>query len=138
MELPAGADGKLGEHLAHVVLNGAGADEQAGTNLRVRQTLSGQPRDLGLLGSQRSARLGGLGGALTGSLAGGQQLAAGALGERLHPHCAQHLACDAQLVARLGDTALAAQPPAVEQARTGQLGTKPGPAKVEPITAGSV
>jgi hypothetical protein len=55
MELPAGADGKLGEHLAQVVLNGAGADEQAGTNLRVRQTLSGQPGDLGLLGSQRSA-----------------------------------------------------------------------------------
>src|SRR5204863_8123767 len=45
MELPAGADAKLGEHLAQVVLNGAGADEQAGTNLRVRQTLSGQPRD---------------------------------------------------------------------------------------------
>jgi hypothetical protein len=49
MELPAGADGKLGEHLAQVVLNGAGADEQAGTNLRVRQTLSGQPGDPGLL-----------------------------------------------------------------------------------------
>jgi hypothetical protein len=100
-------------------------------------------RDLGLLGSQRLAsragrRAGGLGGALTGCLAGDQQLAAGTLGERLHPHCAQHLACDAQLVARLGDTALVAQPPAVEQARTGQLGTKPGPAKVEPITAGSV
>lgn len=46
MELPAGADAKLGEHLAEVVLNGAGADEQAGTSLRVRQTLSGQPRDL--------------------------------------------------------------------------------------------
>src|SRR5947207_15431105 len=46
MELPAGADVKLGEHLAQVVLNGAGADEQAGTNLRIRQTLSGQqPRD---------------------------------------------------------------------------------------------
>jgi hypothetical protein len=99
--------------------------------------LSGQPRDLGLLGSQRFAsragrRAGGLGGALTGCLAGGQQLAAGALGERLYPHCAQHLACDAQLVARLGDTALAAQLPVVEQARTGQLGTKLGPAKVDP------
>ena len=70
MELSAGADAKLGEHLAQVVPNGAGADEQAGTNLRVRQTLSGQPRDLGLLGSQRLAsragrRAGGLGGALT-------------------------------------------------------------------------
>ena len=55
MELHAGADGELGEHLAQVVLNGAGADEQAGTNLRVRQTLSGRPGDPGLLGSQRSA-----------------------------------------------------------------------------------
>jgi hypothetical protein len=77
-------------------------------------------------GSQRSAsragrRAGGLGGALTGCLAGGQQPAAGALGERLHPHCAQHLACDAQLVARLGDTALAAQPFTVEQVRAGQF-----------------
>ena len=72
MELAAGADAELGEHLAQVVLNGAGADEQAGTNLRVRQTLSGQPRDLGLLGSQRFAsRAGRLGGALTGCLAGG-------------------------------------------------------------------
>src|SRR5437763_12252581 len=44
MELPVGADAKLGEHLAQVALNGAGADEQAGTNFRVRQTLSGQPR----------------------------------------------------------------------------------------------
>lgn len=56
MELPAGADAKLGEHLARVVPNGAGADEQAGTNLRVRQTLSGQPRDLGLLGRIRRSR----------------------------------------------------------------------------------
>jgi hypothetical protein len=55
MKLPEGADAKLGEHLAQVVPNGAGADEQADTNLRVRQTLSGQPRDLGLLGSQRLA-----------------------------------------------------------------------------------
>ena len=52
MELRAGADAKLGEYLAQVVLNGAGADEQAGTNLRVRQTLSGQPGHLGLLGGQ--------------------------------------------------------------------------------------
>jgi hypothetical protein len=55
MELPAGADGKLGEHLAQVVLNGAGA-------MNRRAPISGFDRrsrasrgDLGLLGSQRSA-----------------------------------------------------------------------------------
>jgi hypothetical protein len=78
----------------------AGADEQAGTNLRVQQTLSGQP-----------------GGVRAG--------------------WAVRLRAVSPVVARLGDTALAAQPPAVEQARTGQFGTKPGPAKVEPVTAGS-
>ena len=141
MELPAGADAKLGEHLAQVVLNGAGADEQAGTNLRVRQTFSGQPGDLGLLGSQRS--LAGPGGVRAGWAVRLRAVSPVISSSRRHArrtppsHCAQHLACDAQLVARLGDTALVAQPPAVEQARTGQLGTKPGPAKVEPITAGS-
>ena len=37
------ADGELGEDLAPVVLDGARADEQPGTDLRVGQALAGLP-----------------------------------------------------------------------------------------------
>jgi hypothetical protein len=50
VELTAGADAQLGEDLAQVVLDGVGADEQPGADLRIGQPVAGQPRDLGLLG----------------------------------------------------------------------------------------
>jgi hypothetical protein len=50
VELAAGGDGELGEDLAQVVLDRARADEQPGADLRVGQTVAGQPRDLRLLG----------------------------------------------------------------------------------------
>ena len=68
MELAAGADGELGEHLAQVVLDRARADEQPGADLGVGQAVAGQPRDLCFLGGQLDA---GLHGALAGGLAGG-------------------------------------------------------------------
>ena len=51
-ELAARGDAELGEDLAQVVLDRAGADEQPGADLRVGQPLAGQPGDLGLLGGQ--------------------------------------------------------------------------------------
>jgi hypothetical protein len=66
VELTAGADAELGEDLAQVVLDGVGADEQPGADLRVGQAVAGQPRDLGLLGGQLLAGLdGGLGSGMT-------------------------------------------------------------------------
>src|SRR5579859_6334107 len=63
VELAAGADAELGEDLAQVVLDRAGADEQPGADLRIGQAVPGQPGDLGLPGGQLAS---GLHGALAG------------------------------------------------------------------------
>ena len=86
----------------------------------------GQPGDLGLLGVSSPSRGGG---ALAGGLAGGQQLAAGPFGERLHADRGEHVVRGAQLRPRVGPPALAAQPLAVQQVRAGQFGTKAGAAE---------
>src|SRR5579859_6880327 len=79
-QLTARADAELGEYLAQVPLDGARRQEQLGGDLRVRQAVAGQPRDEGFL---RRELVRGLGGACAYGLAGGVQLPAGALGERL-------------------------------------------------------
>src|SRR5947208_12771905 len=72
VELVARADVELGEDLAQVVLDRARTDEQPGADLGVRESVAGEPGDLGLLGGQLVP---GLDGALADSLAGGQELA---------------------------------------------------------------
>jgi len=57
------------------------------------------------------------GGGRAGGLAGAQQLAAGALGERLHAERGEHLVRGAQLRPRASPPGLAAQPLAIEQVR---------------------
>ena len=52
----ARADVELGEHLVQVVLDGARADEQPRADLRVREPVAREPRDLGLLRGQLAAR----------------------------------------------------------------------------------
>src|SRR5215218_4738807 len=74
-ELPARLDAELGEHLAQVPLHRAGAEEELRADLRVRQPVAGEVRDLALLGGQVVARGGG---ALAHLLARGQQLPLGA------------------------------------------------------------
>ena len=125
-ELPAGADAELGEHLAQVPLDRARAEEQLGADLRVREPVGRQPRDLRLLRRQLVERLDG---ALAHRLAGGQQLAAGALGERLHAHLGEHLVRGAQLLAGVDAAVLAAQPLAVEQVRAGERHADAGAAE---------
>ena len=122
----ARVDVELGEHLAQVVLDRARADEQLGADLRVRQPVASEPRDLSLLGGECIACLVR---AFARSLAGGRQLAAGALRERLHPHLTQHLVSGAELLACLHPAALAAQPFAVDEVRTGELDAHTGVAK---------
>ena len=87
-------------------------------DLRVRQAVAGEPGDLRLLRGQLVARLGA---ALADRLAGGEQLAAGALGERLDAHLGEHVVRRAQLLAGVDAPALAAQPFAVEQMRAREL-----------------
>ena len=69
------------------------------------------------------------GGARADGLAGGQQLAAGPFGERLHADRGEHVVRGAQLRPGFGPSALAAQPLAVEQVRAGEFGPEAGAAQ---------
>jgi hypothetical protein len=120
VQFPARGDAELGEDLAQVVLDGVGTDEQPGADLRVGQTIVGQPRDLAFLGGQLLAGRGGsLGGALAGGLPGRPQFAAGSFGEGLHADGRQQVMGGPELIAGVGAAVLAAQPFAVEQVRPG-------------------
>jgi hypothetical protein len=86
----------------------------------------GQPRDHGLLGGQLLARLDG---AFAGGLAGGLQLAAGSLGERLDAHRIQKVVGGAQLLAGVEAAALAAQPLPGKQMRVRARPQRDGPTR---------
>src|SRR5262245_10561401 len=118
VELAPRPDAELREDVAQVPLDRARADEQLRADLGVRAPVTRQTGDLRLLGGQVVA---GLHGALAHRLAGGQQLAAGALGEALGPHRREHLVRRAQLLARVHPPLLAAQPLAVEQPGAGEV-----------------
>ena len=75
-----------------------GLMNSCGADLGVRQSVAGEPGDLRLLRREHVARLDR---ALAHRLAGGQELAAGALGERLGADAAEHLVGGAQLLARV-------------------------------------
>src|SRR5829696_2612739 len=114
----ARADAELGEHLLEMPLDGAWAEEELGADLRVRPSVAREPRDVLLLRGELVARVVA---PLAHLLAGGQELVPGALGESLRPHREEHLAGDAQLLARIDAPALAAQPLPVEQAPACEL-----------------
>src|SRR3984893_1028162 len=117
MQLHARVDAELREDLAQVVLDGAGADEKPGADLGVGQALAGELGDLGLLRRELAA---GVDGSLARGLAGGQQLASGALGETFGPHRDEHPVGGAQVFAGVGSPALAAEPLTVEEVGAGQ------------------
>jgi hypothetical protein len=95
-------------------------------DLRVRQAITSEPSDLLLLRRELHARLGA---ALAYLLAGGQQLPAGAFGERLHADREEQVAGSAKLLAYVATPARAAQPLPVEKVRAGELRREPGPAQ---------
>src|SRR3954468_730603 len=103
-ELVARGDVELQEDLAQVVLHRAGADEQLRADLRVGETIPGEPSDLRLLGCEDVERVDS---PSECSLPGSQELAAGALGERLGPEAAEQLVCGAQLITRVHPATLA-------------------------------
>ena len=129
-ELIARADVELREHLAQVVLDRARADEEPRADLRVRESVACQLGDLRLL--RASARRACLGVRARDGLAGGEQLAAGALRERRGTHGGEHLVGGAQLLAGIDAALLAAQPLAVERGARGPDRTRE-PAATEPL-----
>jgi hypothetical protein len=78
----ARTDAEFHEHFAQVPFDGARADEQLRTDLRVRPAESSEPGDLGLL---RCELLAGVGSTCPCRYAGGEQLPAGPLAESLGP-----------------------------------------------------
>jgi len=119
VELAAGGDLQLLEHLREVVLDGSGTDEQAGADLGVGEPLSRQPGDAGLLGRELP---GNLRCSVAHCLSGGQQLPTSPFGEARHSHGAEHLVRGPELLAGIRAGVLAAQPLAVQQAGTGVVG----------------
>src|SRR5713226_7744513 len=79
-ELGPGGDAEFAENLAQVVFDGAGADEQPGGDLPVRQVPGDQPGDLRLLRGKHSWSVGA---ARAGPLSGGAQFGPGPARERL-------------------------------------------------------
>jgi hypothetical protein len=102
-----------------VPLDGAGAEEEAGSDLGIGEAVPGEPGDLALLSCEV---IPGLDGPFAYPLAGGQQFAPGAFGERLHTGRQQHLVRGTELGARVGLAALAAEPLAVDEMGAGELG----------------
>jgi hypothetical protein len=92
----------------------------------VRQAVAREPGDLFLLRGELIARVVA---ALSHVLAGGDQLAARTLGERLHPDADEHVVSRTQLVAGVEAASLAAQPLPVQQVRAGKLRAQPGAAQ---------
>ncbi len=80
----------LGEDLAQVVLDGVGADEQPGADLRVGQAVSGQPGYEIFLWGQFLTRCGRCTGA-SDTATCGPQLAASSCGEPGHAHLIEHM-----------------------------------------------
>jgi methionine-S-sulfoxide reductase len=87
MEVLTGSDPELREHLPQMPFNGAGTEVELRANLRIGATISGEPRDLLLLGGELSTCVIS---ALAHRLASSDQLTAGALSERFHTHRGEH------------------------------------------------
>jgi hypothetical protein len=117
MQLVAGTDGELGEDLVQVVFDRARAHEQLGGDLGVGQAIPSEPANLGLPGGELG---GGLGGSFADPLAGGRQLARGAVGECLHSERREQLVSAAQLLARIEPTVPPPQPFAVQEVGAGE------------------
>src|SRR5258707_109439 len=101
--------------------DGARTDEEPRTDLGIGEAVTGEASDLGFLSGEAVA---GLDDAFAHSLAGGDQLDARSLGERLHARRVQQLVGRTELGARIDSAVLAAQPFAVEQMRAGELRAK--------------
>src|SRR3954452_1206836 len=123
-QLPARVDPELHERVAQVPLHGARAEEEPGADVRARQALPGQTRDLPLLGGENVARRDG---PLAHFLPRRKQLTPGPLAESVHPDRRELVVRGTEFDTRVDPAILAAQPLPVEQMRPGEVRTPPGP-----------
>src|ERR1700759_5716999 len=104
LELIARGDAELGEHLAQRVVDGVLADEQARSDLDVRETIAREPGHLSLLCCELIPALDA---SFVHVLPRRQQLAPGASSEPLQPDRIEHLERRAEVLASVAPTALA-------------------------------
>src|SRR6201991_5390474 len=112
-ELPSRGDAELDEDLPQVPFDGVRADEQLRADLLIRQPVTGQPRDLCLLGGQLVTRADRL---LAYLFAGGDQLAACPFSEGVRAHRGVHLVALTEMSTRVEAPVDPAQPLAIVQA----------------------
>src|SRR6266446_6618392 len=125
-QLHAGGDAELREYLVQVPFDRARAEEELRADLLICLRVRGEPRDLLLLRGEQAACLVA---AFAHFLAGGEQLAAGALGECLGAEADEQLIRGAELFARVHPSVLTPQPFAVDQVRAGELRPERGAAE---------
>src|SRR3984957_7741596 len=125
-QLAARADAKLAERLAQVPFDGADGQEQLGAKLRIAEPVTSEPGDLHFLRGELIARLGLT---LADGLAGSQQLATAALGQRLSRHRGEAVVGSPELLARVPAAVLPAEPLAVQKMGAHQGGTHAGAAE---------
>src|SRR5690349_6347497 len=101
-------------------LHRARAEEEPGADVRTREALPGQARDLPLLGGEHVARLNR---PLAHLLPRREQLTPGPLAEALHPDRHELVVGGTELDPRVDPAMLAAQPFPVEQMRPGEVRT---------------
>src|SRR5262249_37535328 len=111
-QLPAGCDAELRVHLPEVPLDRAGAQEELRADLRVREAVTREARDLLLLRGELIARLVC---AFPDGCPRRHELPPGALGERLHADLDEDVVGALKLLARVDAAPLAPQPFTVEQ-----------------------
>src|SRR4030088_1323101 len=119
-----GTDPELCEHVAQMPLHGPRAEEELRADLRVRQAVAGEPRDLPLLCGQVVTRLDR---ALADPLARRREFPGCTVAEGFHAERSELIVSRPEVLACLDPALLAPQPFAEEQMSPGELGTPPGP-----------
>ena len=117
-ELRAGGDSELPEHLAQVVLDGAGAHEQLGSDLPIPFPAAHQGSYLGFPWSELLRVTDDL---FTDAITCGAQLHAGSLGEGVETRGLEHVQGCVQVGACVAPSALAAKPLSVEEVGASQV-----------------
>src|SRR5262249_7633163 len=121
-QTPARVDSELREHLVQMPLDGAGAQIELFSDLRICTPVTREPCDVFLL---RGEIIASLIAALADPLARREKLVSRAIGEPLRAHRGECFVRLAELLARVGPALLAPQPLAVAESGPGNVSHHP-------------